>query len=81
MQFQSANGLHILNFNRGEGNRTSPSSPGMCAPGDQLCPHCQWCMQEMPGASLGVPTGWEQSPETCASWAWVWGRVEAAGGR
>lgn len=19
---------------------------------------------------LGVPTGWEQSPETCASWAW-----------
>lgn len=55
MQFQSANGLHILNFNRGEGNRTSPSSPGMCAPGDQLCPHCQWCMQEMPGASLGGP--------------------------
>lgn len=55
MQFQSANGLHILNFNRGEGNRTSPSSPGMCAPGDQLCPHCQWCMQEMLGASLGSP--------------------------
>lgn len=45
----------IYSILTGEGNRTSPSSPGMCAPGDQLCPHCQWCMQEMPGASLGSP--------------------------
>lgn len=55
MQSHSANGLHILNFNRDEGNRAGPSSPGMCAPGGQLCPHCQWCMQEMLGASVGSP--------------------------
>lgn len=42
MQFQSANGLHILNFNSDEGNRAGPSSSGLCAPGGQLCPHCQY---------------------------------------
>lgn len=28
------------------------------------------CAPRDAGGFLGVPTGWEQSPETCASWAW-----------
>lgn len=54
MQFQSANGLHIRSFNRDEGNTEGPSTPGMCAPGDQLGPQSR-CMLEVPWASLGSP--------------------------